>query len=296
MKRMRVQFSAAAIVLAAATILSGFGTVNVANAVNDAASDATGRKPSDVPAGEDARVTRVIDGDTIEVNLNSQTVTVNYIGVSAPTGNSCYAAQATAANANLVNGQRVRLEKDTTNADANGALLRYVYLLDGRMANEELLSSSSARTAVMRPDIKYQQGLAALEAQAYAAKRGLWGRCKVDAPQPVYSPTVCATIQVEDLVARSDSFPDKTLLHNGDCVNIVKPENPAGAAWGGKYIYHPKGSIVTLTDGYLRWKDAFVPMTVDESGNPFVFKSLLRRTIRKTGLPRRSHGESDMGD
>ena len=166
----RLSYSSAAIALSVASL---FSTLGVANAV--------GRKPSDVPDGERATVTRVVDGDTIQVNLNGQTATVNYIGVAAPTGSACYAAQATAANAALINGQRVVLESDTQATDGNGALLRYVYLLDGRMANEELLSNGNARTAIEKPNTKRQADLAVLEQQAYAAKRGLWSRCKVAA-------------------------------------------------------------------------------------------------------------------
>ena len=258
----RLSYSSAAIALSVASL---FSTLGVANAV--------GRKPSDVPDGERATVTRVVDGDTIQVNLNGQTATVNYIGVAAPTGSACYAAQATAANAALINGQRVVLESDTQATDGNGALLRYVYLLDGRMANEELLSNGNARTAIEKPNTKRQADLAVLEQQAYAAKRGLWSRCKVAAPQAAYSPTVCATIKVEELIARNDTFTDRSLLHDGDCVNIMKAENTAGPAWQGQYIFHPKGSTVSLSNGYVRWKDAFVPMTIDENGNAFVFKS-----------------------
>jgi len=236
-------------------------------------ASAAGRKPSDVPDGEHAVVSKVIDGNTIQVNLNGQTATVHYIGLAAPVGNACYAAQATAANAALMNGQRVILETDTQATDAKGTLLRYVYLLDGRMANEELLANGSARTAVERPNTKRQDDLAALEQQAAAAKRGLWGQCRTAAPKPIFSATVCDTIKVEDLMVRTATFTDRSLLKNGDCVNIVKAENIAGPAWGGKYIFHPAGSTVTLTNAYLRWKDAFVPMTIDSSGNPFVFKS-----------------------
>ncbi len=256
----------AATVLAVVSII-GFGFSETASAA--------GRRPSDVPKGEDARVTRVIDGDSIEVTLlaNSQTVTVKYIGINAPAANECYGAQATAANKSLINTQRVVLEKDAQDTDATGALLRYVYLIDGRMANEELLMNGSAQSSVEQPNLKYQGDFESLVAQAYSARQGLWGRCKVAAPQRTYSSTVCATIRVEDLMARTEVFLNRTLLHAGDCVKIVKAENAAGEAWQGQYVFHPKGSVVKLNNGYLRWKDAFVPMTLDENGNAFVFKS-----------------------
>jgi micrococcal nuclease len=263
-----------------ATLLGVVSMLMTPNSVS-----AAERRPSDVPNGEKATVTKVIDGDTIEVNLNGQTVTVNYIGVGAPEAGACYGTQATAANSSLVNGKRVVLEKDEVDADVNGALWRYVYLLDGRMANEEMMRSGSARTAIERPNIKHLPVLAAFEADAFANKRGLWGKCGLTAPQSAYSSTVCANIAVEDLLIRSDNFTDKNLLKAGDCVNIIKAENPAGAAWQGQYVYYPKGSVISLSNGYVRWKDAFVPMTLDENGKPFVFKSQYFPPVVNRGGP-----------
>ena len=67
--------------------------------------------------GQDAYVTHVIDGDTIEVTINGAPFTVQYAGIDAPEAGECYAAQATRANAGLVQGQWVTLEKDTNDLD-----------------------------------------------------------------------------------------------------------------------------------------------------------------------------------
>src|SRR4030095_8203325 len=75
-------------------------------------AQAAGRRPSDVLdlAPTVAHVTGVIDGQTIQVNINGTDYTVRYIGVDAPPANQCIGAQATRANADLVMGQPVRLE------------------------------------------------------------------------------------------------------------------------------------------------------------------------------------------
>lgn len=76
--------------------------------------------------GVTARVTRVIDGDTIDVEISGQTYRVRYVGVNTPERDEeCY-AEAVAANAALVEGRTVRLEFDTSDTDRFDRLLRYV--------------------------------------------------------------------------------------------------------------------------------------------------------------------------
>jgi micrococcal nuclease len=103
------------------------------------------RRPSDILAlGSFAQVVNVIDGDTIEVSQNGNTFAVDYLGLKAPELDACYGVQAKQANAGFVQGKMVVIERDTTDTDASGTAPRYVYLVDGRMVNEELLKSGSA--------------------------------------------------------------------------------------------------------------------------------------------------------
>lgn len=99
-----------------------------------------------------AKVVRVIDGDTIEVDAGGELWPVRYIGVDAPeTGRPC-AEEATQANAALVAGQVVRLVRDTSETDSFGRLLRYVYLGDA-FINGELVSGGWAVPAAYPPDV-----------------------------------------------------------------------------------------------------------------------------------------------
>jgi hypothetical protein len=63
------------------------------------------------------RVVRVIDGDTIEIAWHDDIIRVRYIGVNTPERNEDCFDDATAANANLVEGQIVRLFSDTSDTD-----------------------------------------------------------------------------------------------------------------------------------------------------------------------------------
>ena len=229
-------------------------------------AQAQSRRPSDVPAGDDAKVTRVIDGETIEVTINGAPFTVHYLGIDAPNDKQCYSAQARAANLNLVSGKRVVLESDATHTDAEGRLLRYVYLLDGRMAQEELAKNGAVRAVTTQPNIKNQALINEYERQAATAKRGAWRSCRW---QPAAGSVLgeCPVFQIEALIERKPSLPEFSLLKDGNCVVLQKANNPAGVAWQGQYIWHPAGSQIVLSNMYVRWKDGFVRITQEADGS-----------------------------
>ena len=250
------------------------------------AAQAQGRRPSDVAlmGGQDAYVTHVIDGDTIEVTINGAPFTVQYAGIDAPEAGECYAAQATRANAGLVQGQWVTLEKDTNDLDPSGQhLLRYVYLWRGQMLNEEMVKGGYARAQISPPDIKHQGDLNNYEAQARTARLGGWRSCGWKSTVAV-PPGTCATIPAERLIMRIQPLPELEMLSEGACVNITKDANPEGPAWAGQYIYHPVGSQVHLTQMYVRWKDGFVLIQNNSEGQlvaQIVYDSYLPPNARR---------------
>ena len=130
-----------------------------------------------VPTGP--LVTRVIDGDTIEVNIDSAIYKVRYIGIDTPELDDkrpefCALAQeATRYNRQLVEGKTVRLEKDTSETDKYERLLRYVYV-DDIFVNAELVKQGLAWAKAYEPDTKYQDILEKAEAEARQARRGIW--------------------------------------------------------------------------------------------------------------------------
>lgn len=125
-------------------------------------------------------VTKVIDGDTIEINIYGQTRKVRYIGIDTPeTINSaqtagCFATEATLRNKQLVEGQRVSLVKDISETDKYGRLLRYVYV-GAELVNMMLIEEGFAKVATYPPDVKITQSFLAAEKIARENKVGLWG-------------------------------------------------------------------------------------------------------------------------
>lgn len=132
------------------------------------------------------KVIRVIDGDTIEVEGGQK---VRYIGIDTPETQQparfpeCFGQEATIKNRELVDQKLVRLEKDVSEIDRYGRLLRYVYI-DDVMINQLLVSDGYAVARSYPPDVKYQEIFVAAEQSARQSKQGLWG----EACQPQASP------------------------------------------------------------------------------------------------------------
>ena len=140
---------------------------------------ATPSPPGMLPA---ARVLRVVDGDTIEVEMGRRRFTVRYIGIDTPETVDprrpvmCYGKEAARRNAELVEGKTVLLEKDVSETDRYGRLLRYVWA-GGRMVNAVLVEEGYARAHTVPPDVKYADLFRQLEREAREQGRGLWGSC-----------------------------------------------------------------------------------------------------------------------
>jgi micrococcal nuclease len=134
------------------------------------------------PASATALVTRVVDGDTVEVALDGGEEDVRYIGVDTPetvkpdTPVQCFGPQASAFNHHLVEGRRVRLVFGVERRDVYGRLLAYVYLGD-RFVNAELVRRGLARTLTIPPNDRFAGRLKRLQMAAARAGRGLWGDC-----------------------------------------------------------------------------------------------------------------------
>lgn len=121
-------------------------------------------------------VERVIDGDTILIAGGER---VRYIGMNCPELRGWngepepYAELAAKRNRQLVEGKQVRLEKDKSERDRYGRLLRYVYLGD-RLINAQLVREGLAHTLAMPPDLAMAAKLGQLETKAKQQKLGIW--------------------------------------------------------------------------------------------------------------------------
>lgn len=143
--------------------------------------------------GDTYLVTRVIDGDTIELENGER---VRYLGVDTPESVhpsepiQCFGVESATKNRELVEGKRVTLEKDITDRDKYGRLLRYVFV-NGVHIGLELVRQGYASVYTYPPDVRYSDELLVAQQEARNAKRGLWGSCDGETmQQPSEQPTV----------------------------------------------------------------------------------------------------------
>ncbi len=128
------------------------------------------------------KVVKVRDGDTIEIDIEGVVKVVRYIGIDTPEtvdprkGVQCFGKEASNINKSLVENQIVTLEKDVSETDKYGRLLRYVYLND-LLVNQHLVEKGFAYSSAYPPDVKYQENLDAAEEEARVNNKGLWGTC-----------------------------------------------------------------------------------------------------------------------
>lgn len=130
-----------------------------------------------------ATVSRVVDGDTIEISPAIDGISdVRLIGVDTPETKkpSCtpqpYGAEASAFTTTQLQGQQVILEFDVEKTDRYDRLLAYVYTSGGAMFNDTLLREGYAQLATFPPNVKYVERFQEAQAEARAAAKGLWGQ------------------------------------------------------------------------------------------------------------------------
>ena len=133
---------------------------------------------------QEATLVRVVDGDTIRVMVGGVKERVRYIGMNTRELNTSslatpepYAEAATDANARLLAGGRLVLEKDVSERDQYGRLLRDVWIERNggwTLVNIALVAEGFAQVSTYPPDVKYVDVLLAAQRAARREGRGLW--------------------------------------------------------------------------------------------------------------------------
>lgn len=165
-----------------------------------------------------ARVVDVVDGDTIDVVLDGEAATerLRLIGINSPEGGECYAAEATAGLTDLVLGETVALERDISDRDQYGRLLRYVWTMGGDLVNEITVEEGWALAREYPPDTARADQLDEAQDRAMGAERGLW------APDAC-GDSVPADIRIVDI--EYDAPGDDNANLDGEWVEIVNSDD-----------------------------------------------------------------------
>lgn len=144
---------------------------------------------------EQATVLEIVDGDTLRVELGGSSRIVRLIGVNTPESanadekrNTPEGERAAGHLAAVVHvGDTVYLQKDTTNVDEQGRLMRFVWRavpvsftdvseIKAKMVNGRMLTDGYAMAHKFKPDDAYFNIFRALQLDAYHAGRGLWAQ------------------------------------------------------------------------------------------------------------------------
>jgi len=124
---------------------------------------------------EEAVVTKITDGDSIEVEAGGVAFRVRYIGIDAPEMNGePLGEEARAANLALAGGKTIIMIRDLSEADRYGRLLRHVFA-DGVFINRELVRIGLAHAGSYPPDISCFEDFKAAEEEARLEALGIWG-------------------------------------------------------------------------------------------------------------------------
>lgn len=131
------------------------------------------------------RVVHLVDGDTLDVEIDGGRERVRLIGIDTPESVAhdrpveCFGPEAKARMAELLPvGTEVRLERDVEARDRYGRLLAYVIRADDELfVNLSLVVDGFAEARAYAPNTARQAELDRAMADARSAGRGLWPVC-----------------------------------------------------------------------------------------------------------------------
>ena len=125
------------------------------------------------------KVLRVIDGDTLLVDVEGSKEKVRLIGVNTPEtrhpeiGAQYFGKEASRYTEGRLQGKRVRLETDVEERDQYGRLLAYVWLGD-ELFNATLIEEGMAQVMTVPPNEHYRDRFQQLQNEARKKGVGMW--------------------------------------------------------------------------------------------------------------------------
>ena len=126
-------------------------------------------------------VVKIVDGDTIKLMIDGEKKNVRLIGIDTPESvhpdsdkNVPEGKLASDHTKELVGDSELYIEYGTEPQDRYGRPLCYVYLPDGTMLNEKILSDGYAKVLIVGKNKEYKDRFYELQDEAKAEGRGLW--------------------------------------------------------------------------------------------------------------------------
>ncbi|MFA7285386.1 MAG: thermonuclease family protein [Candidatus Paceibacterota bacterium] len=186
------------------------------------------------------KVTRVVDGDTIDVDINGTIERIRMIGINTPETVDprkpveCFGIEASNQAKSLLSNKSVKLESDSSQGDRDkySRLLRYIFLEDGTNFGLKMIQTGYAYEYTYDSKYKYQTEYKNAQKQAEDTKAGLWGdKCNGVTVAPiVVAPVASTTTQTQSTpVTSTETNQNNSCIIKGN-INSKK-----------EYIYHVPG-------------------------------------------------------
>ena len=171
--------------LAAGCAATGDETTEIEAEKPSASTAPTATLPDQDQLEPNAVVERVVDGDTIIVEMAGQRERVRLLGIDTPESvaenrpDQCYGEESSVYLSQLLPaGTEVTLIRDVEARDQYDRLLAYVVRSsDELFINLDLLEQGFAGVLIYEPNSYYRDLFEAAEDAAFADDRGLWGVC-----------------------------------------------------------------------------------------------------------------------
>jgi micrococcal nuclease len=131
-------------------------------------------------------VLKVIDGDTVDIDIKGNTERVRLIGVNTPETKhptkpiECFGPEASAYLTQLLpKGTHVRIERDIEARDRYGRMLLYLYRIsDNLFINLDLVSHGYGTPMSIEPNTFHRNDFVHAAALAETTNVGLWKACR----------------------------------------------------------------------------------------------------------------------
>ena len=138
--------------------------------------------PSSIASSTLYAVVKVVDGDTIHIDVAGKKETVRLIGINTPETVDprrpveCFGKEASSKAKELLEGKKVRIETEASQGerDKYGRVLGYVYREDGLFFNKYMIEEGYAYEYTYRIPYQYQVEFKTAQKEAEANGRGLW--------------------------------------------------------------------------------------------------------------------------
>lgn len=131
---------------------------------------------------ENYQVLKVIDGDTVSININGEKETLRLIGVDTPETVhpnkpvECFGIEASNYAKDLLSNKIISVEYDQSQGEVDkyGRSLVYIFLPDGRNFNKIMIEEGYAYEYTYSEVYKYQKEFKESQTYAKENKLGLW--------------------------------------------------------------------------------------------------------------------------